>query len=71
VDNGHLHRRKSNAWPIRKRLEPAEQKCQRYVHEQGRPKLLQDAGWTVQGWPVHQAEWKREILRSVVETDYE
>jgi len=20
--------------------------------------------WTVTGWPVHQADWKREILRS-------
>jgi Zn-dependent peptidase ImmA (M78 family) len=67
VDNDHIHRRRSNAWPVRRRLEPAEQECQRYVHHYSRPKRVQQAGWTVQGWPVHQADWKREILRSVVE----
>ena len=34
-----------------------------------RPKVVREGGWTVQGWPVHQADWKREILRSVVEMD--
>jgi Zn-dependent peptidase ImmA (M78 family) len=69
IDNDHIYRRRSNGWPIRKKLEPAEEKCQRYVHRQGRSKRVQENGWTVQGWPVHQAEWKREILRSVVEID--
>ena len=67
VDNGHIHRRRSNAWPTRRRLEPAEQQCQRYVNHFSRPRVVRDGGWTVQGWPVHQADWKREILRSVVE----
>jgi hypothetical protein len=30
---------------------------------------VQENGWTVQGWPVHQADWKREIRRSVVDGD--
>jgi hypothetical protein len=67
VDNEHISRRRSNAWPIRRKLEPAEEKCQRYVHHYSRPKLIRQAGWTVHGWPVHQTDWKREILRSVVE----
>jgi Zn-dependent peptidase ImmA (M78 family) len=67
IDNEHIHRRRSNAWPTKKQLAPVEQKCQRLVHETGRPKLLRARGWTVQGWPVHTPEWKREILRSVVE----
>lgn len=67
VDNGAIHRRKSNAWPARRRLEPAEAKCQRLVHESGRTKVVRQEGWTVQGWPIHQLDWKREILRSVVE----
>ncbi len=67
VDNDHIDRRRSNAWPVRKRLEPAEQECQRYVHDCSRPKVVRAGGWTVQGWPVHGADWKREILRSVVE----
>jgi Zn-dependent peptidase ImmA (M78 family) len=67
VDNKYIHRRRSNAWPTRKSLEPPEQKCQQYVHYQGRPGMVQENGWTVHGWPVHQVDWKREILRSVVE----
>jgi Zn-dependent peptidase ImmA (M78 family) len=67
IDNEKITRRKSNAWPARRRLEPAESKCQRLVHERGRPTVVREAGWTVHGWPVHQLDWKREILRSVVE----
>jgi hypothetical protein len=67
VDNDHIHRRRSNAVRIKKELAPAEQKCQRHVHEQGRPRIERADGWTVQGWPVHQPDWKREILRSVVD----
>src|SRR5262245_27168872 len=69
VDNGRVHRRRSNAWRTRKRLEPAEVQCQRYVNQFGRPKVVRQDGWTVQGWPVHQPDWKREILRSVVEAE--
>lgn len=69
VDNDHIHRRRSNAWPVRKRLEPAEQECQRSVNHLSRPRVVRADGWTVWGWPVHQADWKREILRSVVEAE--
>ena len=69
LDNDHITRRRSNAWPVRRRLEPAEEQCQRYVNYYSRPKVVQENGWTVQGWPVHQADWKREILRSVVEAE--
>ncbi len=67
VDNDHIHRRRSNAWPTRRELSPAEAECQRYVHEYSRPRRVCADGWTVQGWPVHQSDWKREVLRSVVE----
>jgi len=67
VGNDHIHRRRSNAWPVRRRLEPAEQECQRYVNHYSRQRVIREGGWTVQGWPVHQADWKREILRSVVD----
>jgi Zn-dependent peptidase ImmA (M78 family) len=67
VDNDKITRRKSNAWPARRKLEPAEAKCQRLVHERGRPTVVREADWTVHGWPVHQLDWKREILRSVIE----
>lgn len=67
VDNEHVHRRRSNAWRVRRELEPPERECQRYVNHYSRARVVRDAGWTVQGWPVHQADWKREILRSVIE----
>ncbi|HYT91411.1 MAG TPA: ImmA/IrrE family metallo-endopeptidase [Gemmataceae bacterium] len=69
IDNDHIHRRRSNAWPVRRRLEPIEQQCQRYVHHYSRPHTLREDGWSVWGWPVHLSDWKREILRSVVDED--
>jgi Zn-dependent peptidase ImmA (M78 family) len=69
VDNDHVHRRRSNAWRVRRELEPPERECQRYVSHFSRPRVVRADGWTVQGWPVHQADWKREILRSVVEAE--
>jgi hypothetical protein len=69
VDNGHVWRRRSNAWRVNKQLEPPEQECQRYVHEYSRPRLVNAGGWTVWGWPFHRPDWKREVLRSVVDPD--
>jgi Zn-dependent peptidase ImmA (M78 family) len=68
-DNEHVSRRKSNAWPIRRELHPAERACQRYVNQYSRPHVVRQDGWTVHGWPVHQPDWKREILRTVVEEE--
>jgi Zn-dependent peptidase ImmA (M78 family) len=69
IDNDHIHRRRSNAWRTRRELSPAEQECQKYVSYYSRPRVVRKDGWTVQGWPVHQPDWKREILRSVVEEE--
>jgi hypothetical protein len=69
VDNEQIHRRRSNAWPTKRELTPAEAKCQSFVHSHGKPKVVAADRWTVQGWPVHTLEWKREILRSVVDVD--
>ncbi|HXG12276.1 MAG TPA: ImmA/IrrE family metallo-endopeptidase [Gemmataceae bacterium] len=69
VDNDRVHRRRSNAWQTRRELAPAERECQRYVNHHGRPHVVRKDGWTVQGWPIHQPDWKREILRSVVEEE--
>ncbi len=67
VENDHVHRRRSNAWRVNKTLQPAERECQRYVHYYSRPRVVSAEGWTAQGWPLHEADWKREILRSVGE----
>lgn len=71
IDNDHVQRRRSNAWRVRRELEEPERECQRYVNHFSRPRVVCANGWTVHGWPVHQSDWKREILRSVVAEDLE
>jgi len=46
------------------RLSPAEQDLQRLVHKQGEPRREADGALTIQGWPIHEPRWKREILRT-------
>ena len=65
LDNEHISRRRSNAWPMKRELLPIEKQCWQHVTEHGESKTLRDHEWTVTGWPVHQLDWKREILRSV------
>src|SRR5262245_9806409 len=69
LDNDRTTRRRSNGWPIRRQLEPAEEKCLRQVQKHRKPQRVHQDGWTVQGWPVHEADWKRDILRTVVEAE--
>ncbi len=69
IDNDAIHRRRSNHWRIKRQLAAAEKRCQRAVNTSGRPRTVSEGGWTVQGWPVHQNGWQREILRSVVEME--
>jgi len=64
-DNRHVTRRLSNAGPAPRTLAAVEIECQRYVHKSGRKCCLSDAGWSVYGWPIHQPDWQREILRSL------
>jgi Zn-dependent peptidase ImmA (M78 family) len=70
VDNDRISRRRSNSYPIRRQLHPVERKCQKYVNRTGETATMNERGWFVQCWPVHQIEWKREILRSVVDDVY-
>ena len=69
IDNENISRRRSNAWPIKRALLPVEKRCWESVTKTGKPMTMRDDEWTVQGWPVHELEWKREILRSVRDGD--
>jgi Zn-dependent peptidase ImmA (M78 family) len=69
VDNDAVSRRRSNGPRITRELLPAEAKCRQAVNQSGRPRMLRAATITVQGWPVHAPDWKREILRSVIDDD--
>ncbi len=73
VDQGRVARRRGNAGPITPalaQLAPAERLCQQQVHEQGRPASVKQPGCTVRGWPIHQPDWKREILRTVLADEW-
>jgi hypothetical protein len=67
IDNDSVSFRRGVAVRAPKQLVAPEKECQEYVHYYSRPRLVQAEGWSVHGWPVHQTDWKREILRSVVE----
>jgi Zn-dependent peptidase ImmA (M78 family) len=70
IDNDHVSRRRSNGPQITHEIFPPETKCQQIVNRRGRPRILRADGITVEGWPVHTADWKREILRSVIDEDF-
>jgi hypothetical protein len=67
LDNNHVTRRRSNAWPVNRSLLPLERQCQEYVNYYSRSQTVQAEGWSVTGWPVHNLDWKRDVLRSVYE----
>ncbi len=68
VDNDAIHRRKSNGPKIKAtEMEPVELQCQQAVNKEGKPHKMSEGNWTVQGWPIHQKDWKREILRAIVD----
>ena len=63
-DQGQITLRQSNMPGRVPGLMPAEQRCWQRVHESGRPVSEQDTMIQVNGWPVHEPEWQREILRT-------
>jgi hypothetical protein len=46
-----------------------EIECWRKVHDRNRPHQTNDGLRTIQGWPVHEEGWQREILRVEVAED--
>lgn len=64
IDNERIHRRRSNAMRTKRALEPIEERCWKRVTKFGKPETMRDDQWSVTAWPVHELEWKREILRS-------
>jgi hypothetical protein len=69
IDQGAVSKRRGNAFRVNRDLVAAERICQEQVHRYSRPYLHSAGGWTVHGWPVHFPDWKREILRAVVEEE--
>jgi hypothetical protein len=68
-DDGRLTFRRSN---VSGRVPPplrAELECRRLVHEQCRAFVMRQSPCVVQGWPIHEDGWQREILRMTVEEE--
>ena len=66
-DHGEVSLRRSN---LPGRVPPpsaVEMECWQTVHTIGRAERTYDCTRSIQGWPVHEPHWKREILRSEVE----
>ena len=61
-DHGKLSFRQGNRGG-RLALTPLERQCWRSVHVSGAAEERATAGCTVRCWPIHEPEWKRELLR--------
>jgi Zn-dependent peptidase ImmA (M78 family) len=46
------------------RLSPEEAHCQRVAHAGGEPICHQQSDALIRAWPIHEKDWKREILRT-------
>jgi hypothetical protein len=69
-DGRQLSFRRSNLPGRVPPLSPAEKECWTEVHRRCSPLKTKPAGNHIQGWPVHEEGWTREILRTEVEESY-
>jgi hypothetical protein len=65
-DNGRITSRTTNAGRRPAPLSTLEQDCQREAHGSQIPQFDEDLHRRVQAWPVHEPDWKREILRTEI-----
>lgn len=63
-DNGKVSFRRSNQCSHVSRLLDAERECWREIRDRTAPHVVARGAWRVQGWPIYEADWKREILRT-------
>jgi hypothetical protein len=63
-DHGRATWRQTNFARAAPALSTAEATAWRAAHEEGRAVVQTDRFGRVQAWPVHEPEWKREILRT-------
>lgn len=65
-DQGRITFRRSNVPGRVPAPAPAEEQCWRETHESDRAVCCQDATVEIHGWPVHEPDWRREILRTAL-----
>jgi hypothetical protein len=70
-DQGRLTRRRGNGQLPPPRLLPIEREVWTRVHQHGEACELWTPEVRVQGWPVHEPGWKRELLRTTPNPELE
>jgi hypothetical protein len=65
-DRGRLTCRRSNLPGRTPSPLPEEIRCWKSVHRSGRPDETAHDTTRIRGWPVHEPDWKREILRTEI-----
>lgn len=70
-DHGGLTFRGGNLPGRLPELAPLELACQRRAHESGRAERRGRGAVQVVAWPIHEPDWKREILRTTVDPFWE
>jgi hypothetical protein len=68
-DQGRPTFRRSNVYGRVPPPSPVEFECWRAVHDGNQPHCLERGLLAISGWPVHEDGWKREILRTEVNTE--
>lgn len=68
-DNGKCTRRRGNLHRVSPTLLPPEQDCLAQVRKHRQPVELRSDDLRIQGWPIDQDDWKREILRTTSELE--
>lgn len=69
IDNGRITRRKFNGNGPVPQIHNTERFCAAEAHRENQPTIISEENMTVQGWPVHEERWRREILRTTLSTD--
>lgn len=65
-DQGRLTRRRGNTARKPPRLHPLEHWCWQQAAEHGEPCTIRQSGLAIQSWPVHEGEWRREFVRTIL-----
>jgi hypothetical protein len=68
-DQGKIYFRRSNLPGRVPPPSPAERECWQAVHQHNRAAQTSEGLHRIQGWPVHEPGWDREILRTEVEEE--
>jgi hypothetical protein len=67
IDRGDISRRRSNFAPRAPAMCAAEQECAAAARTTGVPARRQWRNLRIHAWPVHEPDWQREIVRTIMD----